>query len=87
MGGGRDWRKEGRKGRGKSREGGGKGGEGGDLLQGIRGDRRPWAPPRSELAKIISGDDNTKQSTAIFIKHRFFSLFGEIVSDTLAVPL
>jgi len=39
MGGRTDWRKEGRKGRGKGREGEGKGG---DLLQGLRGDRRPW---------------------------------------------
>jgi len=41
MGGGRDGRKEGRKGRGKGREGEGKRGGRGDLLQGLRGDRRP----------------------------------------------
>jgi len=37
MGGRRDWRKEGReKGRGERGRG--------DLLQGLRGDRRPWVP-------------------------------------------
>jgi len=39
MGGRRDWRKEGRKGRGNGREE--ERGKGGDLLQGLRGDRRP----------------------------------------------
>jgi len=34
-------KKEERKGRGKGREGEGKGGGRGDLLQGLRGDRRP----------------------------------------------
>jgi len=41
VGGRRDWRKEGRKGRGKGREEERKRGGRWDLLQGLRGDRRP----------------------------------------------
>jgi len=52
MGGGRDGRKAGRKGRGKRKEGEREGGGRGDLLQGLRGDRRPW--PRTSNSRMLS---------------------------------
>jgi len=50
MGGERDGRKEGN---GKGGEGEGKGGGRGDLLQGLRGDRRPCPHPLRGLLPVV----------------------------------